>query len=580
MRQFKTNFILRFVAVCAAVACAAPFCIAQEVELSAEDKNLMDPFEAHSLGRSDACFNNKQYRPAAAGYDSFILEFPQCRVLAYAVFRKARSIDLDNKRFEAIKAYNEVLDYFPNDVHYAAAALYYIGMCYHDAGDPENAVKAWVRMVQDKDYRKHYLAASALNMLAQNYVRQKDFEKAMTYYEQVVEDFRSRNFDAAWAAMWKVIEYRMRDNPDEPKLRAFYVAAAGFERGRAKNIPSDVSNDMTYWNFIRQYVKHYGGQFQPLQAEQKEAFYRYWAGAMQGKFAAVDDFQIDLVDFQLFYENDPARRVERLDAQFEKYQKPGDNERIIKWLTLYRGNKNKMNEYYSKLQIEKLDYATMEKLVFALVEQQEYGMALNAFEKLSFRELSDSARTSLMRRLWQPVRSGLSVSSIERVAGSYADQDLGGIELLRFYHWMHNTGKGIPLAEKLASSSPNFSSEAYYKLGDLQFWAGEFEKAIRSYQLADSPPATLFQIVQCYSRLGKLEMAIGTLTEVENFFPRDAPRAALTKAHLLKNAGLRDRQVAALRNLMKKYPGSGESRTAHEELEALDVLIGGGVDSE
>ncbi len=574
------SILSRAFLVCAAFVCSVAPCLAQEVQLSAENKKLMDPFEAHSLGKSDDCFNNKQYRSAAAGYDSFILEFPRSRVLAYAVFRKARSIDLDNKRYEAIKGYNEVLDYFPNDAHYAAAALYYTGMCYHDTGNPENAVKAWVRMVRDKDYRTHYLAALALNMLAQNFVKQKDFEKAMTYYEQVVGDFRSRNPDAAWAAMWKVIEYRMKDNPNEPKLRAFYVSAAGFARGRASDIPEDVSSYLPYWHFVRQYVRHYGAQFNNLQGKEKAAFYKYWADAMHGKFAAVDDFQIDLAEFQMAYEKDANRRIERLDDQFQKYQKPGNNERIIKWMGLYKGNKIKMNEYYSKLEIEKLDYSTLEKLVFALVDQQEYDMALNAFEKLSFRELNDPARTSLMQRLRQPVRSGLSIESLERVAASFADHALGEIELLRFYHWMQNTGKGIPLAEKIVSVNPDFAAEAYYKLGDLLYWAKEFEKAIRSYQLADNPPASLFQIVQCYSRLGRLEMAIDTLTEIENFFPREAPRAALTKANLFKNARLRDRQAAALRILMKKYPGSGESRTAHEELEALGVMIGGGVDSE
>ena len=34
------------------------------------------------------------------------------------------------KRNAAIKAYQDVVDYFPDDVRYAAAALFYIGECH------------------------------------------------------------------------------------------------------------------------------------------------------------------------------------------------------------------------------------------------------------------------------------------------------------------------------------------------------------------------------------------------------------------------------------------------------------------
>ncbi|MDD5677560.1 MAG: hypothetical protein PHW60_06145, partial [Kiritimatiellae bacterium] len=138
-----------------AAACLLGSVLGQEVDLAGDDKKKMDPFEMHSLDKADKAFNEKQYRTAAAEYDSFLLEFPQSRVRAYALFRKARSIDLDNKRFDAISKYTEVLDYFPAAIPYAAGALYYMGQCYMDTGDPDNAHKVWVEMVHDNDYRKH-----------------------------------------------------------------------------------------------------------------------------------------------------------------------------------------------------------------------------------------------------------------------------------------------------------------------------------------------------------------------------------------------------------------------------------------
>ncbi|NBU11794.1 MAG: hypothetical protein EBS84_22820, partial [Proteobacteria bacterium] len=50
------------------------------------------------------------------------------KATSYAILRKGRSLQLLDKRFEAIKIYQEVLDFFPNDIKYAAPALYLIGV--------------------------------------------------------------------------------------------------------------------------------------------------------------------------------------------------------------------------------------------------------------------------------------------------------------------------------------------------------------------------------------------------------------------------------------------------------------------
>lgn len=551
---------------------------AQEVELAADDKKNTDPFEEHSLAKADKLFKEKQYRAAAAEYDSFILEFPQSRVLPYALFRKARAIDLDNKRFDAIAKYKEVLDYFPNAIAYAAPALYYMGVCYMQTGDPESAVKTWTEMVKDEDYRRHPLAASALNLLAENFAKQKLHDSAMVFYEQVVTDFRAANWDAASAAMWQVIEYRMKTVPNEAALRAFYVKVGGFERAPAK-LEADLAAYPPYWNFIRAQVRTYGRGYPDLQNEARHAFYKYWTSALEGKFPAADDFQIDLIDFRFAYENDPAARIQRLDAQFAKYQKPDDYERVIKWINLFMGNKAKIDEYYGKLDLAKLGATGVEKLVFALLGQKEYAMALNAFEKLPLNTMNDAARAQLSRALWPHVQAGFSVTALVRLAESFTDRDYGHMTLLRYYYGAGQTAAGIPLAEKL-SSLPAYAPEALYIWGDLLCAARQYEQAIQRYQQANNPPTNQYRIAECYTKLAKLDSAVGALREIENFFPKEAPRAALMIAHLFRDGGQQDKYTAALRAVLKKYPGSGESSAAHQELEKLGVRIGGGVDAE
>ncbi|MDD5679228.1 MAG: tetratricopeptide repeat protein, partial [Kiritimatiellae bacterium] len=473
--------------------------------------------------------------------------------------------------------YTEVLDYFPTAIPYAAGALYYMGQCYMDTGDPDNAHKAWLEMVQDNDYRKHFLAAAALNKLAENAWKENNYEKALAFYEQVVADFRTANPRAAAQAMAKVIEYRMKTSPDEPRLRAFYIKAMSFD-SKPRKIEGDPAGTPDYWSFIRSQVKQFGAQFKDAQANARRKYFQYWADAMAGKFPDNDDFQIDYIDFRYAQENNLEKRAKRLDDQFAKYQKPDDSARIIKWLNLYMGNKAKIIEYYNKLDLSKLGSAGIEQLVFALLGQKEYAMALNAFDKMSFKDMTDADREALARRLWDFTRDGFSITALERLAGSFTDKEYGSMVLLRYYYRTGNANAGLPLAETL-KASPQFAAEVLTIMGDLYFGSRQYDKAISCYQQANNPPATLFKTAECYSRMGKVDNAVSALREVENFFVKDAPRAAMTIASLYQKAGLSDKYVAALRALIKKYPGSPESSEAHQSLEKLGLKTGGGVDT-
>ena len=73
---------------------------------------------------------------------------------------------------------------------------------------------------------------------------------------------------------------------------------------------------------------------------------------------------------------------------------------------------------------------------------------------------------------------------------------------------------------------------------------------------------------------------MASLREIENFFKDSAPEAGIRVAHYYRDAGQKDKYISSLRGVMKKYPDSGPSSTAHQELEALGVKIGGGVDAE
>lgn len=571
------NSALILSATLLSAALLSAVCRGQEVELSADDRKQVDAFEAHSLKKADETFNKKDYRAAVAEYEAFLVEFPQSRIMPYILLRVARSTQLDNKLNQAIKKYREVLDYFPNAIHYAAAALYYTGTCYAGAGDPENAIKAWLQMVQDKGYSTHFLAAFALNDLAVNYMKQNNPDSAMIYYERVASEFRTANPSATMNAIQKAVEYRVKTRPDEQRLRAFYGKAQGFGQQPVK-IEGDPAASKDYWEFIRKKVREYGGRFKPEEAAEKKDFFAYWAKAMAGRFPDWDDLQIDVADFQFAADGDATRRNRFLDEQFAKHQKPGDQARIVKWIGLFTGNSTKLQEYYQKLDMSKMSLADKEKLVFTLIGYKEYDMAASAFAKMPLEEMNDTQKADLVRRLHQPVRDGFPHDALLRLCQEFNDPDLGRLALLRFYHWAQDA-RGVEVGEAL-SSSDRHASEAAYKTAELLFWGGKYEDAIKKFQLADNPPQNLYRVAECYSRMKEYGRAVETLREVENFFIQDAPRAAMRIANVYNEAGKKDDRIAALRGIMKKYPGSDESRTAHVQLAELGVDTGGGVDAD
>jgi len=557
----------------ALVGSVAAFADTAEVSFAKKDFDKLDAFEGHSLTKADKVFVSKKYRQAAAEYEAFILEFPRSRAIAYALLRKARCKHLDGKRYDALKGYTEVLDYFPDSIHYAAAALYYTGACHWQNGDEEKAMKAWAEMADDEDYCKHYLAADAINKLA-GYLEKKDQRsKAIKYFEQVAKDFRDSNQDAANAAIKKVVYYHVRTKPDEAKLREFYAAVRTFYHTPRK-LPEDIAGDGTYWNYVRRYVSEYG-RFNDVQVAERKAHYKYWADVMEGKFAGWDDFSIDVANFRFQHEEDRAKWFERLDQQFAQHQKEGDIDRIIKWIKLYRSSADKVKEFYHKLDFDKMDNGKLDTLMRVFFDHvQDRDLAQHTFKKFKLNEMTDKHKSDTARYLWHR-DPGLG----KELCLSMENQDWGKLEILRYHHWKRNTKEGLSLAEELINV-PEYAQEVIWIKGEMLEWGKKFKEAIACYQTSERQPDNLFKIADCFAKLGELDRAVSQLREIEGFFKQHASRAALQIATLYKEAQNRPHHVSALRNVLKKYPKSKEASTAHEELEKMGEKIGGGVDAE
>ncbi len=537
---------------------------------------LLDTFEGHSLRRADGVYAREEWRQAAAEYEAFLLEFPRSAAVSYALYRRGRSLQLDNKRFEAIRLFRELLDFFPDDVPFAAAALFQIGQSHWDNGRTTEALRAWAELADDKEYRLVPLAAGAINRLADNFLEQGRAVDAVRHYEHVAVAFRRTSGDQARHALGRVLYHYIRRLPNHPALYAFYEEVLGFEHH-----PREPDERNYWWRVVENVRRH--ASFPDDQKEARDAYFRYWAQQMDGRFPGWDDFQIARAEFLRNLEADTERWYERLDAQFTAHQEEGNYARIVKWIQLYAGHAEKVEAYYRKLDFARMGYDQIQSLMRVSFDHlRDNDLARNVFRQIPLGSISDDQRYHLARYLWHRHQTDM----IEAVCASMQDTVRGQMELLRYYHWRtwHHHRRYAEQALELAAErikDPATAGEAYWMMAEIHHRLNQWEQAIAAYRVSEREPQSLWRIVDGYLALGQREQALGQLREIENFFASDASRAALRTAHIQRDAGETASYVAALRAVLNRYPDSRESSTAHLELEQMGITrIGGGLDAE
>lgn len=560
-----------------------------EVVMSEAEYARLDTFEAHSLSKADKVFPEssrrgkpdvKKLRAAAAAYDAFVLEFPRSKAVPYALLRKGRCLHLEEKRHEAIKSYTEILDYFPNNIPYASAALYYIGECHWQNGDEDEALKAWAEMAEDVDYSQSRFAATAINKLADALAQRDQRDRAVKYWRQLALDFRNKNATEANEAIKKVVHFHVRVQPNESELRKFYEEVRGFG-SKPEKVPAgeDLLGDGKYWGHVRSNVWRHG-RFEDDQDSRAKQYFAYWAKQLEGRFPKDDGYQLDLAGYRLRATGDKAAWIKAVDAQYKVNAKPDDFGRVIRWIRIYRYEKAKVDEYYQKLEFSKMKYDQIRDLVnvaFGELKNPELGMRV--FKQIRLGELDDPQLVALARSMWS--RSG---EAVERVCAQIDDNELGKMEMLRFYAdpKLGDPEKGIALAEECVGF-PDYANEAYWLKATMHQKQKQFPEAIAAYQSYrpedEGDPANLFAIADCYFAMGKLNAAVQQLEEVEMFFEKHASSAALKIAVLYQRSKLEDKYIAKLRVVLSKYPDSSQSRDAHHRLEKMGLsdIIGGSV---
>ena len=497
--------------------------------------------------------------------------------MPYAILRKARSLQQDGKRFEAIKQFTDVIDYFPNAVDYAAPAAYYIGLCNVENADIDKAIVAWTKLADDKQYSKHPVAAAALVRLSDELSKRGNWARAVEYYKQVTVDFRTANPAVAKQAMDQAILCYIRVAPSESKLREFYIAAKGFEN-EPKPIESDSAKDSKYWGFVLSRVGSHATFDMPKDADTRKGYYTYWAKALSGKFGGWDDYQITVANYQREADGDGAKWTAAIDALFVANQKEGDFGRIVKWIQLFGQNKAKANEYYAKLSFDKMTNQQIAKLVLTMFDPvKDVEMARNTFLKLQLGKMPDNEKQQLLGGL-----RNYDLKLCVDLCMTFDDKDLGKWNLLNLYYHgpFQDFKKALEVAQDLVNV-PTYAMQATMIKAQILQRTGKFAEAIATYQQIDKPEQTVFAIAECYVGLNKVTEAVAQLREAENFLKDKAPEASIRIAHIYRDAKMSEKYIAELRRVLGKYPKSPQSSRAHLELEAAGKTnLGGGLESQ
>jgi len=545
---------------------------AQEMRLPPEELEQMDRYEVSRLQEADRAFSQREYRQAEAAYEAFVLEFSQSRALAYAVLRKGRSLHLDNKRFDAIRSYQDVIDYFPNQVLYAAAALYHTGQAHMENGHPDKAVRAWTRMANDPEYQRHSLAARALNELADHLVRNDEADKAMPFYFQVIENFRRENWQAARDA-WRAIQHHaIRRQPNETLLREAYQASEGFQT-RPTTVPENLERDRDYWEEVISGVNA-RGRFDRSESKEEAAYFSYWAKQLEGRFSDWDDAQIAWAHFGHRADGNDRRWIERLDEIFAAGDPTPD--RILRWMDLLQEHPENLETYHALLDLPKLSTDEHFEALRILAESKvDDPLVVTAFQQSGSAPFSDSQLMAMIERF--RVR-GLTLA-MEYAADRMEDSDRGRLEILRYHLAERQTEAGLELADRLLESQAHGNSALWLK-GQILEQAGRYEDAIAAYRQSGDMVSRFWRIAHCYEAMNQIESAVRTLREAEQVLDQQSSEAVWRIAQVYRRSGQETRQQQVLQQLLNHYPESNRSRDAHLALERMGITqLGGGVDA-
>lgn len=542
----------------------------REIDFPADDYKKLDTFEALNLEDADKLYNKNDYKGAFAAYKAYSFEFPQSSALPYVLLRMARCLHQLEKRNAAVRAYQDVVDYFPDNIRYAAAALFYIGQCHGQNGDSDKQTAVWARMVKDDDYVAQPNSGTALTHLGKAMEELGKHEDAAEYYWRTAVNFLKSNPGAAADARNAVRFHYVVRNPSHEKLSQFYTEASGFD-GHGRN-KQDVDADPQYWSTVLNTV------LREARDDTREPAAAYWTAKMGDKFSDNDDLRKQWCDVQLIHEKRQESWLNRLQKLYAS--KPKSMDRILKWCGYYSPVHEYRSQFFaeeSKSLLAGLDSKEQMKLMHSLRGQRMDAEVQMFVRKFDTRGLGDEEIVDFVNFAAHYEPEETILRHLQRMKDKLAATKA------RFDYYNARTHRNRPFMEKALAEipelrkSPKYAGEQLsWDEGRLLHGLGRYEEAIKAYRTSNRQPDATWAIAGCLQSMKQYPEAIKTLREIETVGGNVASRASLEIAKVYRAAGDKAREVDQLRIVLKRYPKSGESSEAHRTLESYGVAMVGG----
>lgn len=545
----------------------------QEIIYPPAEFAKLDTFEGLNLEDADKLYAAKDYKGAYAAYKAYSFEFVKSKALPYVLLRMGRCLHMIDKRNAAIKAYQDVVDYFPDDVTFAAAALFYIGQCHEQNGDTAKQNAVWAKLVKDDDYVAQPNSGTALTYLGGAMAKLGKFEEAAEYHWRTAVAFAKTNPNAAELARRAVIEHYVTRSLNHEKLAEFYVVAGGFDgRGYQTDKPDE---DARYWTSVLNKAL----DMNQAEQDQKEKVARYWSGKFGDRFADNDDLRKQWIDLQNVYEKDTQSWLARMEKQYKLQTASLD--RVLKWCGYYTPDPKMRSAFFEK----------ESKTFLAGMKTDE---KMNLMDRLRHPlQMHEEAR-AVMRTVSTDGMSDADIRKLTDFAGQYEPEDFvlnyyarikdkALAAKARFDYYNARSHRNQPYMEKALLEIPELKKSPAFAGPDLGLAQarllkelGRYEEGIKAYNEANKQPDSTWGVTDCLVALKQYPQAIKTVQELESVGGPIASQASLKVANIYLASGDKGKEVQQLRMVLKRYPKSGESSEAHNRLEKYGVALSGG----
>lgn len=536
----------------------------------------LDTFEGVNLEDADKLFGKKDYKGAYAAYKAYSFEFAKSAALPYVLLRMGRCLHKLEKRNAAIKAYQDVVDYFPDAVRYAAASLYYMGECHGLNGDEAKKTATWAKMVKDNEYVSQPNSGTSLAYLGKVMVERGKFDEATEYHWRTAVAFVKTNTRAASDARNSVIAHYVCRDPNHDKLKEFYIEASGFDgRGEKTEAPEE---DHRYWTVVLA-----AAIATRADEGERQKVCTYWGAKMGDRFVENDALRKQWSDVLLLGDKDSAAWKARMDKQFS--QQPATMKRILTWCDYYKVDREMRSEFFAEKSKPLLSGMKTENKM-ALMNSLRHPLGMH-----------DEAQT-VMRSIRTEGLSDEDLASYGAFVGNYEPEEtvlrcFGRIKdksmaaKARFDYYNQRSHRNPPNMEKALAEIPVLLKDPKYAAGlvmrraQFQQDLGRFEEAIKSYNAANEQPSSTWGVTDCLVALKQYGKAVQVVQQLESVGGQPASQAGLKIADIYRISGDKGKEVNQLRLVLKRYPKSGQSSEAHNRLESYGVaLIGGEAEAE